>query len=131
MLFKPEVIENASYLELVVGELAHDFGIPCAHYDLVTFNNQKVIITKYFKKKDGTYFFDEGLLTEYVEEVLKITGENTEVWENALLNHNSLDGIWRFLDYHYRNLENRDEVVSHLMNRLVDIFNLSKKLTFL
>ena len=121
-LFKPEVIENTSYLELIVEELAHDFGIPCAHYDLATLNHQKGTITKYFKKKDCTYFFGEDLLKEYVEESLKITDVDASLWENALLNHNSLEGIWRSLDYHYRNLENREEVVQYLMNRLVDIF---------
>lgn len=120
-LFKQDY-KNTSYIELVLEELAHDFGIPSVHYDLATLNGREGVITKYFKKKDCKYLFGEELLKEYVEEGLKISEDNFSVWDSAVLSHNSLEGIWRALDYRYRNSKNRESIVWHLMSRLVDIF---------
>lgn len=121
-LFRPEAGKRVSYIELVMEELARDFGIPSAHYDLATYNNKKGVITKYFKKKNCKYLFGEDLLTEYVEDALKISEDDFSTWENAILSHNSLEGIWRSLDYHYRNFKNHESIVWHLMSRLLDIF---------
>jgi len=121
-LFRPEFDKNISYIELILEELARDFGIPQAHYDLATLNNKKGNITKYFKKKDCKYLLGEDLLIEYVENGLKISKDNFSIWESAILSHNSLEGIWRALDYHYHHLKNHEEVVEKLMDRLVDIF---------
>jgi len=121
-LFRKEYGSNVSYIELVMEELAHDFEIPAAHYDLATYNNKKGVITKYFKKRDCKYIFGDDLLKEYVENAIKISSDNFSMWEDSILSHNSLEGIWRSLDYHYRNLENRESLVWHLMSRLVDIF---------
>ncbi len=123
-LFKPEFefLKNASYIELVLEELAHDFGIPSAHYDLATLNGKKGIITKYFKQKDCQYTLGEELLEDYVYYGLKISQDDFFTLDSAVLTHNSLEGIWRALDYRYRNLKNRESIVWHLMSRLVDIF---------
>lgn len=121
-LFKSGPGKGVPYMELVMEELARDFGIPSAHYDLATYNNKKGVITKYFKQKNCKYLFGEDLLTEYVEDALKIFEDDFSTWENAILSHNSLEGIWRSLDYHYRNFKNHESIVWHLMSRLVDIF---------
>lgn len=122
-IYKDSNDENTEYLELIAEELAHDFGIPCAYYDLAILNEQEGNISKYFKSKDRKYIFGEQILGDYVENVLKIDkNADPDFYESAVEAHNSLEGIWRALEYRYQNLENREFVIDNLMNQLINIF---------
>lgn len=86
------------YKELIAEELAKDFGIPCAHYDVAVFNDFTGVISKdIFKKDDNHFYLSQLLITE---------------------KYNNLEDIWDMLLLSYRD----EGIAGKLMKQLVDIF---------
>lgn len=60
--------EPDSYNELIAEELAKDFDIPCAHYDLASYHEFKGVITKNFVKKSDFFFSAYDLMKRFLPE---------------------------------------------------------------
>ena len=58
------------YNELIAEELAHDFNIPCAYYDLAATKYDLGVITKNFKSIDSKYYSGNDILSEYIKKNL-------------------------------------------------------------
>ena len=96
--FKPVKHREYLYRELIAEELAKDFNIPCAHYDIAVFNDFTGVISKdIFKKYDNHFYLSQLLITE---------------------KYNNLEDIWDMLLLSYRD----ESIVEKLMKQLVDIF---------
>lgn len=110
--------ETGPYYELIAEELAKDFKIPVAHYDLAIYKNQRGVISKNFKKENHTYIAGIKLLREYAA---KISSSHLEkrIWGH---NYNSLEGVFETLEDYYQDHPKKREVVSKLMNQFVDLF---------
>lgn len=64
-LFKTVSNPIQVYLELVCEQIAKQLDLPCAHYEMATFQNNMGVISKCFKKKNATYYSGSTLLSEY------------------------------------------------------------------
>ena len=95
------------YAELLAEELAKDFGIPCALYDLAKVGNHYGVISKDIKKEGATYVDIEDIIGSYHE----------DLWDNF-----SLINIWDDLNKYYRNRDDREKIVSKLISKIVDKF---------
>lgn len=93
------------YNELIAEELANDFGISCAHYDIARRGKEVGVISEDFIKNQKYTNFIEILYAEYLEDY-----KNRDT--------NNLYDIWNALSKKYNN----QEVVYKLMNQITDIF---------
>lgn len=98
------------YNELIANELLKDFNLPHIEYDLATFGTKKGVISKNYKNNNFNYIYGEEILLNFWND------------DRYIEEHNNLDDIWDALEYRYRNYENKREIVSHLMNRIVQIY---------
>lgn len=97
------------YNELIVGELARDYGIPCIDYDLAVLGFYQGVLSKNYKLENVNYIYGDDLLNDYE----KSTGH---------FGFNALPNIWCALEYRYQNNSNKKEFISKLMKRIVDIY---------
>lgn len=97
------------YNELIVEELARDYGIPCIDYDLAVLGSYQGVLSKNYKLENANYIYGYDLLNDYE----KSTGHSGS---------NTLPNIWRALEYRYQNNFNKREIISNLMKKIVDIY---------
>ena len=95
------------YAELLAEELAKDFGIPCALYDLAKVGNHFGVISKDIKIEGATYVDLEDIIENYHE----------DLWDNF-----SLINIWNDLNRYYKDRDDREKIVSKLISKIVDKF---------
>lgn len=93
-IYKDSLYKNNEYLELIAEELAHDFQIPCAYYDLAIFKGMKGNLSRNFKKEGVTYISGDQVLKDYIENCLKISIDDFDIYEDAMNHYNSLEGVW-------------------------------------
>lgn len=108
------------YSELLINCLANDYGIPSVLYDLATVKDTKGVISKDFTKPNTNIISGKDIIVEYIKYLNK--KNNIDDIEDILEHINNLEDIWNALDYHYRDLPNKLEIVSNLMNQIVDLF---------
>lgn len=96
------------YNELVINELAKDFGISTVDYDLAILNGKKGVLSKHFRKEDATYITGEKLLNDI----------DCDAFGTA----NNLETIWYALEHRYKDHFNKEKVVENLMNKIVNMF---------
>lgn len=104
---------TALYNELVAEELAQDFGIDHVNYDLALFDNHQGYISESYKKDNVDYIFGSDLLYECYGYMT----ENRNIEE-----FNNLKSIWDALEYRYANNPNKNQIISDLMNQIVNMF---------
>ncbi|MCI8588510.1 MAG: hypothetical protein HFG40_02545 [Bacilli bacterium] len=105
------------YNELIAEELAHDFGLPCAEYDLAVFQNRYGVISKDFRKEGARYLLGTDIFQFFLDYYdCNLEGELKKYRETP---ENTLDDIWDTLEIRYHG--NR-EIISHLMRRIVGIY---------
>lgn len=123
-IYKTPDYTHQCYYELIAEELAHDFSIPTAHYDLAYKSGEgKGVISKNFKLANHNYIKGYDLLKDYVKNCLyknkNITDFDTD---EEIEKYNCLEGIWTAFEYRYLSHPNRIEIVNKLMSQLVDMF---------
>lgn len=96
--YKSEKHVEFIYNELIAEELAKDFDIPCAHYDIAAYDGNIGVISKNIFKKDDNKFS--------LSEIL----DSSE--------HNNLEDIWDTFLYRYKD----EKIVERLMKEIVDVF---------
>lgn len=96
--FYKRVVEKNLYNELIAEELAKDFGIACAHYDIAVYDGKIGVISK--------NIFENGDKNFEMKKILN--GED----------NNNLTDIWDTLLFRYKN----EKIVEKLMNEIVDVF---------
>lgn len=101
---------SIAYNELVAGELLEDFDLPHIEYDLAIFNGCKGVISKNYKDNNFKYISGEDILNKFWIDDLYVE------------QHNNLDDIWDALEYRYRNHQNKREIISNLMNKIVKLY---------
>ncbi len=97
------------YNELIVEELARDYGIPCIDYDLAILGTYQGVLSKNFELENVNYIYGYDLLDNYE----KNTGNFAP---------NTLQNIWCVLEYRYQNQFNKREIIINLMKKIVDIY---------
>ena len=109
--FKTNILRNEynHYAELIAEELAKDFGLPCADYDLAMVCGHKGVISKDFRKENASYV--------EVADIVENLHDNDDFWDNF-----NLSGIWSDLDTYYKDREDRVEIVANLVSKIVDKF---------
>ncbi len=113
------------YYELMAEELAYDFNLPTAHYDLAYSKTYGMgVLTKNFKLPNYTYYKGYDVLEDYLRNCIHQNDETYTHYElkEEMESFNSLEGIWATFEYRYRNHSNKIEIVNNLTNQLVDIF---------
>jgi len=101
--FKITACSSDIYNELIASELAKDYGIPCAEYDLASINSLVGVCSKsVFGVEDKFYSIEKILEKEYGFIPLK---------------YNNLEDIWYALSLRYDK-----NIVEQLMNQIVDLF---------
>ena len=97
------------YNELVAEELAKDYGISCANYDLAILNSKKGVLSKNLKKNDVTYISGDDLIINARK-------------DTHIRSFHTLEGVWDSLEYRYYHYTNKRDIISHLMKKIVDIY---------
>ena len=103
--FKKSKNINSIYNELIAEELANQFGIRCAHYDLGSNQNNIGNISKNFISKNDNFMTMRDVIIK------------SKLYENEDA-ANNLISLWNVLSIVYKD----DFIVKKLMNQLVDIF---------
>nr|MBP3258630.1 hypothetical protein [Bacilli bacterium] len=109
LFFKTNLIggEEFYYAELLAEELAKDYGIPCASYDLAKICGHTGVISKDIRKENATYINLKDIIKMYHGEVI---------------NNFDLLTISKDLNNYYKNRENREEILATLYSQIIDIF---------
>lgn len=102
--YKSCKIENM-YNELIAEEIAHDYGILNAHYDLVEEYGQIGVISKNVFSDTDKVITIEDLLKEFYS-------------DDTVFSKNNLEDIWNCLDEHYKN----KGIVMQLMDEIIDVY---------
>lgn len=93
------------YNELIAEEIANEFGIPCAHYDLASYYGFIGTVSENFINRKDNYIT--------IEEILKKVFKKENVSK-----YNNLEDIEISLIYLYKD----QLIVNQLMNELINIF---------
>lgn len=94
------------YNELIAEEIAKELGLPVAHYDLATYDNEIGVLTE--------RFYQQGDRLIYIEDILKACYKE----EKEIELQNNLEDIWYALDRRYKD----KMLVAKLISQLVSIF---------
>ncbi len=110
LFFKTNSIRNEynHYAELLAEELAKDFGIPCAQYDLAKICGHKGVTSKDIRKENATYINLKDIIEKY--------------HDNDLMSNFDLLTIWQDLKKYYGDRDDREKIVANLVSQIVDIF---------
>ncbi len=129
--FKYDFLTNP-LTELIVEELAHDYGIPCISYDLASVGNRKGVISKNYKVKGAKYISGKKILEDfYLQEnpnpkdiiESEMEGDYAKAYPKRVKVYmNTLQGIWVALEYRYKDNDDMQIIVSNLMRKIVDLF---------
>lgn len=129
-LFKTTIHNSYSgYAELISEEISRLLDMPTAHYDLATFNGYEGVISYNFVKNPNSYFSGFDIILDFYEQKLK-DDEVLSAWYNIDNNKdtiddvtdklNNLEDIWSILEYRYRSDANKQAIIMHFMDRLID-----------
>lgn len=94
------------YYELIAEEIAIDFGIPCAHYDLVTYDGFYGVVSRSFLLPNSTFLTIDNILRDTFSDT-----ENLSAYVN-------LEDIEMALRRRYQD----SSLVSQLMEECINIF---------
>lgn len=108
------------YNELLVEELAKDFGIPCIEYDLAILGNDRGVLSKNFKRENINYISGRDILKKKIE--YYDSNLDDDLFKVSRSTRNSLDDIWDNLEIRYQFYLNKREIISHLMKQIVNIY---------
>lgn len=116
-----------AYDELVAAELASDYGIKHIDYDLAVWEDVCGVISKNYKEENANFIEGYEILSDYwdkypSEEDKELDGFITNANRTYVEIHNNLDDIWDALEYRYQNREDKREIITDLMKRIIDIF---------
>ena len=133
-------VGGLEFNELLVEEICKYLGIPCAHYDLATYKGVDGVISFDFKSADCRYVDGYTIVKDYYNylydtnqlELLGIDYYKENDLSRRTINKdgfvsideypdfmNNLEVIWASLDYRYRDYENKNQIVSNIMNGLL------------
>ena len=114
--------------ELIVNEMLNYARIPNIKYDLAYINGIYGVISKDFKKEGYHYFSGAEILEEYEKGLKKGVSEAEDVefrkvlqeeYENIYYSKsNVFEVIWHALEWHFKDFENRDNIVFKIMRQL-------------
>lgn len=99
------------YNELLVSELAKDFGIPCVDYDLAMFGDIEGTISLNYKEDGKNYISGEDIFKE--------------TWGIAPLDaeqFNNLENIWDVLECKYQDYPNKRNIIRSLVEGIISIY---------
>ena len=99
------------YNELIVSELAKDFGIPCVDYDLAILDTVPGTISLNYKEDDKSYISGEDIF----KETWGIGTRDTEQFNN-------LENIWDVLECKYQDYPNKRSIIRSLMSQIISIY---------
>ena len=120
-IYKYEEFPYFCYAELVAEELAHNFKIRVAHYDLaLSYTYGRGVLTKNFRKQESNYVIGFEVLKNYVEKELKITEQ--EEMEETIEKMNSLEGIGKSLEFRYRTHPRKNQILEEMWEEFTTIF---------
>ena len=103
------------YSELLAEELLKDFHLACAEYDLAIYNGKKGVISKNCHKENVNYISGNEIIREYTQYLDNNNKDSSKA-------NNSLETLWNALLYRYRNDPKKEEIVFHLMDKIVHLF---------
>ena len=95
------------YAELLAEELAKDYGLKCAKYDLAKVGNHIGVISEDIKIDGATYTDLDEIINMY----------HDDIWENFYL-----ESIWDDLNEYYKDRPDKNAIVRRLMDKIVDKF---------
>ena len=114
--------------ELIVNEMLDYARIRNIKYDLACIDGCYGVISKDFKKEGYHYYDGDEILEEYRQGLRKQMSETEDKEFRKVLeeeyesmyytSNNLLEVIWNALDYHFRDFENKDSLVSRTMRQL-------------
>lgn len=99
------------YNELLISELAKDFGIPCVDYDLAIFGDIKGTISLNYKEEGKIYISGEDIFKE--------------TWGIGPLDaeqFNNLENIWDVLECKYQDYPNKRTIIRSLVEGIISIY---------
>lgn len=99
------------YNELLISELAKDFGIPCVDYDLAIFDGIEGTVSLNYKEEGKTYISGE----EIFKETWGIGSFDAEQFNN-------LENIWDVLECRYQDYPNKRKIIRSLVEGIISIY---------
>lgn len=127
-LYKVNSYQSGSYAELIAEEIANILEIPCAHYDLATFNGQYGVISYNFNKKNK-YLSGFDIIADFYEKNLEDCEEKSGLYgvdyfndtiDDVTNNLNNLEDIWSILEERLNGHPDKQYIVSNILNGLVN-----------
>lgn len=114
--------DDLCYREIIAYEVANFLGIHSIFYRVALIpsssnHNDLGVISENYKNKNLFYIDGQTILKDYHYGYLKDWQKSNNYQNNY--SFNTLDSIWNALDFRYRFLENRSEVVSQLLNAII------------
>ncbi len=126
--FFKECSYKEAITELIVNEMLDYARIRNIKYDLACIDGCYGVISKDFKKEGYHYYDGDEILEEYRQGLRKQMSETEDKEFRKVLeeeyesmyytSNNLLEVIWNALDYHFRDFENKDSLVSRTMRQL-------------
>lgn len=128
-LFKKRGIKSDDiYAEVIADEIAKTLSIDSAIYTLGMFNDELGVITENFVNQDERLILGVEIISEVLNkygidnpaflEKFGITGLGVKDAHNKL---NNLEDIWSILDLYFKDIDDRQEIVSMTMKELVKV----------
>lgn len=128
-MFKIQEIPEYAYSELYTEEISKMLGIKTAHYDLATYLGRYGVISYNFSKDSDEIYKGFDIIADFYENKLMDIEQLSELYgidyyedtiEDACEKLNNLEDIWAILEDKYKNHENKQEIVSNVIDSLVD-----------
>ena len=116
MYFFKESFFTYPYTELLGEELLNDYGLPSVFNDLAVFKDNKGVISRNSHEEGYSYISARTIFWDYIEYL------DEEKKYSITPEYNNLEFLWNALDYRYKDRKNGKEIVSKLMEQLVDLF---------
>jgi len=115
--------DDLCYREIIAYEVANFLGIPSVFYRIALIpdkgnHNVLGVISEDYKNKDLFYIDGQTILKDYHYGYLKNWHKNNNYQNNYC--YNTINSIWNSLDYRYRFLDNKNEVVRQLLNDIIE-----------
>ena len=131
VLFKEPINRDGDelYAELIQEEICNVLNIPTAHYDLAIFRGVKGVISYNFLTNNDTYYSGFDLIADFYESKLAHNPELCELYgidyeldsiDDVTSKLNNLEDIWCILEDMYRGHPNQNEIVSSIMDGLIN-----------
>ncbi len=132
---KKFVFKECSYVEaiteLIVNEMLDIAKRPNIKYDLIHIGDYYGVISKDFNKKGYKYYSGEDLFEDYIKKLPKEADNSKDKEFRSFLleeyerfsapfrdKKNNLELIWQVLEDHFREYDNKNEIVRKLMQQL-------------